>query len=99
MADLFIIATMVSKVDKADALRNVLLPATEKFRRENGCLSYTLLEDRKRAGRFMTYERWTDEAALAEHMKSPTMDALKPLLPDLLGEAMTQDFLDTRLVL
>jgi quinol monooxygenase YgiN len=99
MSDLYIIATMVSRPDTADALRAALLPATAAFRQEDGCLSYTLLEDQKQAGRFMTYERWRDAAALAAHMESPTMDTLKPHLPALLGEPMMQDFLDARLIL
>lgn len=99
MSDLYIVATMISKNDKADALRDALLPATHAFRGEDGCLSYTLLEDQKRPGRFMTYERWRDAAALAAHMQSPTMKTLEPLLPDLLSADMTQDFLDARLIL
>lgn len=99
MSDLYIIATMVSRGDKADALREVLLPATEAFRQEDGCLAYTLLEDQKQPGRFMTYERWRDRAALEAHMHSPTMAKLAPSLPDLLGEELRQDFLDARLIL
>ena len=99
MADLYIVATIVSKESKADDLRAALLSATEAFRQEAGCLGYTLLEDQKRPGRFMTYERWQDAAALAAHMASPTMEALKPLLPQLLAEDLKQDFLDARLIL
>jgi quinol monooxygenase YgiN len=99
MSDLYIIATMVSRDDKADALREVLLPATEAFRQEDGCLAYTLLEDQKQPGRFMTYERWRDRAALDAHMHSPAMAKLAPSLPDLLGEELRQDFLDARLIL
>jgi quinol monooxygenase YgiN len=99
MSDLYIVATMTSRDDKVEALRNVLRPATEAFRQEEGCLAYTLLEDQKRPGRFMTYERWRDAAALEAHMSSPTMEKLKPLLPDLLGEPLKQDFLDALLIL
>jgi quinol monooxygenase YgiN len=93
MSGLYIIATMTSKPEKAAELRNVLEPATLKFRQEDGCLSYTLLEDQKQPGRFMTYERWRDAAALDAHMGAPTLTALKPILPALLAEEMTQDFL------
>jgi quinol monooxygenase YgiN len=78
MSDLYIVATMVSRDDKADALRDVLLPATEAFCLEDGCLAYTVLEDQKRPGRFMTHERWRDAAALEAHMDSPTMGNLEP---------------------
>lgn len=99
MSDLYIVATMVSQDGKVDALRAALLPATHAFQGEDGCLSYTLLEDHKRPGRFMTYERWRDAEALAAHMQSPAMAMLKTLLPGLLSEEMTQDFLDAPAIL
>lgn len=99
MADLYIIATMVSRVEKADALREILVPSTEAFRRQDGCLAYALLEDQKQPGRFMTYERWRDAAALEAHMRSPAMKRLEPELPALLAEELKQDFLDARLIL
>lgn len=99
MSDLYIIATMIAKPDRIASLREQLLPAVTAFRQEPGCFAYTLLEDKKRPGRFVTYERWTDEAALKAHMSAPTLQALKPLLPDLLAEEMTQDFLETLVVL
>ncbi|CAN5196759.1 putative quinol monooxygenase [soil metagenome] len=99
MSDLHVVATMVSREGKADALRDALLPATQAFREEEGCLSYALLEDQTRPGRFMTFEHWRDRAALDVHMQSPAMKALAPRIPELLGEALKQDFLDARLVL
>jgi quinol monooxygenase YgiN len=99
MADLFIIATMTAKPGHADALRDLLLQATDAFRQEDGCLAYSLLEDRKAAGRFMTYETWRDEAALKAHMTSPTMSVTAPKLKDILDGPLTQDFLDALKVL
>jgi quinol monooxygenase YgiN len=74
-------------------LRAVLLPAVEKFRAEPGCEGYTLLEDRNAPGRFLTYETWTDEVALAAHTKFPTMTALGPKMKELLAGEIKQDFL------
>ncbi|RYF09273.1 MAG: antibiotic biosynthesis monooxygenase [Oxalobacteraceae bacterium] len=88
-----IVATMVAKLATADELRATLIPAVAKFRAEPGCSAYVLLEDRKQPGRFMTYETWTDEAALAAHMKSPTMVALGPKMKELLDGEIKQDFL------
>jgi quinol monooxygenase YgiN len=93
MADLYIVATMTSATENASRLRSVLLPAVVEFRHEDGCLAYTLLEDQKKPGRFVTYERWRDGAALKAHMSSPAMKALEPQLKGLLTEALTQDFL------
>ena len=99
MPDLHVIATMVSREGKADALRDALEAATRAFRQEDGCLSYALLEDQNRPGRFMTFERWRDRAALDAHMQSPAMDDLAPRIPELLAEALKQDVLDARLLL
>lgn len=99
MSDLYVVATMVSREGKADALREALEPATRAFRQEDGCLSYALLEDRDRPGRFMTFERWRDRSALDAHMQSPAMKALAPRIPELLGEELKQDLLDARLLL
>ena len=88
-----VIATMAAKAGAEDALRTLLLPAIAKFRGEAGCEGYTLLEDRKKPGRFMTFETWTDEAALAAHMTSPTVQALGPAMKALLDREITQDFL------
>lgn len=99
MADLHVVATLVSQDGKADELRAILLSAVEQFRQEDGCLAYTLLEDRKQPGRFVTHECWRDEAALAAHMKTPLMAKLAPRLPELLDGEMQQDLFDPLLVL
>ena len=86
---LFVVATIVAKPDQADAMRALLLPAVEAFRKEDGCISYLLYEDANQAGRFVTYETWRDQAALDAHMVSPTMQAAGPQLPALLAEPPT----------
>ena len=91
--DLVIIAELVSKPERADDLRNLLVPFVEGARKEPGCKHYTLLEDRKRPGRFLTYEIWTDEAALAAHMQTPAIKAATPELADILVKPFAQEFL------
>lgn len=88
-----IIATMVAKRESVDAVRTLLTPAVAEFRAEPGCHGYILHEDKKSPGRFITYEAWTDEAALAQHMKSPAMKALEPKLKPLLAAEIEQVFL------
>lgn len=96
---LIIVATMVSRPTKADAVRAMLTPAVDAFRAEPGCSAYVLLEDRKVPGRFITYETWADEDALAAHMKSPAMKALSPQLMPLLDGEIQQDFLSVLVAL
>lgn len=88
MADLHVVAILTGKPDQADALRTVLLPVIPLFRAEDGCTGYTLHEDEKRPGRFLTYEVWRDQAALDAHMKSPAMLATEPKLAGLLEREM-----------
>ena len=42
-------------------------------RAEDGCLDYTFAQDLADPDTLIIYERWRDEAALAEHFQSPHM--------------------------
>jgi|AOAMet2_C49A8_80_1029290.scaffolds.fasta_scaffold24673_2 quinol monooxygenase YgiN len=97
--DLYVMAILTSKPDQADALRELLIPATEAFRQEDGCKAYSLHEDLRRPGRFVTYEVWRDRGALAAHMDSPTMKAATPKLGSILESEMEQHLLGTLLQL
>lgn len=93
MSDLYVTAVIATTPERADALREILLPAIDAFRAEDGCLGYTLLEDRREPGRFFTYERWRDQAALDAHMTSETMQSLGPTLDEYLIQGLDQHFL------
>ena len=97
--NLYVVAIITAKPDKADALRELLLPATRAFREEDGCMAYSLHEDEDRPGRFVTYETWRDHDALKAHMKSPTMQEAEPKLKDILEGEMEQYLLSTLLKL
>jgi quinol monooxygenase YgiN len=90
---LYVIAELVSKPDKADDLRQLLVEFVAGARKEPGCKRYSLLEDRKQAGRFLTFETWTDQAALDAHMKTPALQAAGPKLQPILAQPFTQQFL------
>jgi quinol monooxygenase YgiN len=92
----FVIAEIVSKKDKADDLRALLVPFAEKSAKEPGCQVYTLMEVRDEPGRFLTFERWTDKAALQAHMETPDIKAIVPKLEPVLAQPFTQLFLDAR---
>src|ERR1700687_3513889 len=67
----FVIAEIVSKKDKADDLRALLVPFAETSAKEPGCLVYTLMEVIGEPGRFLTFERWKDKAALEGPLGKP----------------------------
>jgi quinol monooxygenase YgiN len=92
----FVIAEIVSKKDKADELRSLLVPFAETSAKEPGCLTYTLMEVIGEPGRFLTFERWKDKAALDAHMVTPDIKAIVPKLEPVLAKPFTQLFLDAR---
>jgi len=92
-AGYFVIAEVVAKPGKADELRALLVPFAEKSRTEPGCQVYALLEVLAEPGRFLTYERWTDKAALEVHMPTPHLKELVPKLDTVLAKPFTQLFL------
>jgi len=89
----FVIAEIVSKKEKADELRALLVPFAEKSAKEPGCLVYTLMEVIGEPGRFLTFERWTDKAALDAHIVTPDIKAIVPKLEPVLAKPFTQIFL------
>jgi quinol monooxygenase YgiN len=89
----FVIAEVVAKPGKADELRSLLVPFAEKSRTEPGCQVYALLEVHAEPGRFLTFERWTDKAALEVHMTTPHLKELVPKLDAVLTKPFTQLFL------
>lgn len=89
----YVIAELVAKPDQADTLRPLLLAFTASARKEPGCIHYSFLEDVKQPGRFLTFEKWTDAAALEGHMHMPEIQALGPKLGPLLAKPFTQIFL------
>ena len=75
----FVIAEIVSSKEKADQLRALLVPFSEMSAKEPGCLKYVLMEVIAEPGRFLTYERWTNKAALDAHMVTKE---IKEILPE-----------------
>ena len=90
---LYVIAELVAKPEKAEDLRKLLVEFVAGARKEPGCKHYSLLEDRKQPGRFLTFETWTDQAALEAHMHTPAMAAAAPMLVPILAKPFTQEFL------
>ena len=92
----FVIAEIVAKKDKADELRTLLVPFAEGSAKEPGCIVYTLMEVIGEPGRFLTFEKWTNKAALDAHMVTPEIKAIVPKLEPVLAKPFTQLFLDAR---
>jgi len=92
----FVIAEIVAPKEKADELRGLLVPYAEKSAKEPGCQKYVLMEVIAEPGRFLTYERWTNKAALEAHMATPDIKEIVPKLQPILTKPVSQIFLDGR---
>ena len=78
------------KPRSASGVLDLMYPSARK---EPGCKHTSLLEDRKQAGRFLTFETWADQAAVEAHMTTPAIKAAGPLLAPILANPFTQEFL------
>jgi quinol monooxygenase YgiN len=92
----FVVAEIVSTKEKADEVRALLVPYAERSAKEPGCLKYVLMEVIAEPGRFLTYERWTNKAALDAHMVTPDIKEIVPKLQPILAKPVSQIFLDGR---
>jgi quinol monooxygenase YgiN len=90
----YVIAEINAKPGSEGALRDLLVPFAKGSLKEPGCLVYTLMEVISEPGRFLTFERWTNKAALEGHMVTPAIKAIVPKLEPLLAKPFTQIFLN-----
>ncbi len=83
-----VIAILKAKAGYEAELSNFLQAALPGFQAEPGCIAYALMTDHANPARIVSYETWTDEAALNVHLNSPTMLAAGPKLQAILAEPM-----------
>lgn len=83
-----VIAILKAKAGQEAALSSFLQAALPGFQAEPGCIAYALMTDHDQPGRIVSYETWTDEAALNVHLNSPTMVAAGPKLAAMLAAPM-----------
>jgi quinol monooxygenase YgiN len=75
VAELVVIATLVTAAGKADELVASFQLCAEETRLEDGCLAYVLHRDRKDENHFIAVERWRSQDDLDAHMKQPYLAA------------------------
>lgn len=85
---LTIIGRLRALTGREDELRDALLEVTRASREEPGCLNFDLHQDLQDPAKFIIYENWRDEAALALHFSLPHSLALALRLPTLLAEPL-----------
>lgn len=80
-----LVAYLVAKPGKEQALIDALLAIVPAVRREPGCIAYVPHISREQAGTIVMYEVWADQAALDTHAKGANLAALAAQFDDLLG--------------
>lgn len=83
-----VIAILKAKPGCEQELGSFLHAGLPGFQAEPGCIAYALMTDNANPGRFVSYETWTDDAALQVHLTSPTMIAAGPKLQAWMSEPM-----------
>jgi quinol monooxygenase YgiN len=64
-----IVARIIATADCVDRVRSILLAVVEPTRKETGCISYALLQNRTDPADFTFVEEWVSDAAIDAHLK------------------------------
>ncbi|MBP2656354.1 MAG: Antibiotic biosynthesis monooxygenase [Firmicutes bacterium] len=67
---LVVIAKLMVKPEKKAELFSLAQPLIAATRAEQGCISYTLLDDRNDPNACFFLEEWIDKAALEQHLNT-----------------------------
>lgn len=82
-----VLARITARPDKIKELASLLLRLVEETRKENGCISYQLLQSRSDPGDFVCVEEWASDSAIDNHLTSAhVQDAFSKAAPLLAKE-------------
>lgn len=84
-----VVARLVPRPGKAEALATTLLEMLDEVRAEPGCLLYDAHESRDAPGVIVMVESWADQAALDAHGRALALTRLAARLDALLAEPPT----------
>jgi quinol monooxygenase YgiN len=87
-ATLTLIARMRAKPGQQARLRAELLRLVSPTRAELGCIAYDLHVSQEDPALFLFYETWKSQADLDAHFKTPHLQALAKILPEMLEGEM-----------
>ena len=78
-----VVARIIARPGKVKELRAVLHGLVEPTRKEPGCVTYELLQNKAEPTDFTFVEEWSSEADLDAHLQSPHLRNARLRLPDL----------------
>jgi quinol monooxygenase YgiN len=79
-------ARIRAKAGKEDEARAALLTLVDKTSAEKGCINYDLHQSEEEAGLFLIYENWLSRDDLADHLRTPHLQAFRAQAQELLAE-------------
>ena len=82
-----VVARIKAKPDKIGEVLEFLLGLIEPTRKEAGCLSYELLQNRKDSTDFTFIEEWDSDSAFDGHSNSTHIKAAGPKLNEIVARA------------
>lgn len=66
-----VVARIIAQPDKVEELASILLDLVGQTRKEEGCVSYQLLQNKIDPGDFTFIEEWTSDSAIDAHLTMP----------------------------
>lgn len=82
---MYVIAKLQAQAGKEETLKEKLLVLVEPTKKEKGCISYKMLQDRQNPAVLTMVEEWQTEADLDTHLGLPHLQQLFGQLPELLS--------------
>lgn len=82
-----VVARVVARSDKVRELHALLRGLLEPTRKEQGCVTYELLENRTDPTDFTFVEEWANDAAIDAHLQTAHVQQAILKLPDLAAAA------------
>jgi quinol monooxygenase YgiN len=87
MSTVYVTAVITPEPGMADSVRRELAGVVPLVRTEPGCIRYDLHETGGDTPRFLFYEIWESEAALAVHSETPHLKAMQTAIADMVESA------------
>ena len=81
-----VVARIKARPDKVEEVEKLLGGLVEPTRREEGCVSYELLQNRADPTDFTFVEEWANDAALERHFETEHIQNALSRVPDLTSE-------------
>lgn len=66
-----VVARITAQPDKVEGLTSILLDLVGQTRKEKGCISYQLLQNKIDPSDFTVVEEWTSDSAIDAHFTTP----------------------------